>query len=298
MEGLMQIEVVQGKQADSIRGCEYPESDEVFARIIDGIASIMSRSIVPIFRTVGDTEREPWATGVLFRIADKRFVITAAHVLHDIGEACLFAQESSVAPRAIFLRHCTYSVESKFDVLAWRLDDDDVASLGDASFLNSYHFDCPIRRCEETFFAFGFPTRWVEPDPEPRKLNLTPLAYVTQPFQGRTTGFVGNPLFEDYSSDIHLLLNSSHTKSRGLQGNRFSLPEKFFGMSGCALWNVNPRGIDWAQWTPEHAKIAAIQTGALRQHNIIKGTRIGVIGALLSHRYPELRPALQVMVRR
>jgi len=171
--------------ADTVRDFFHRVRVEAFPRI--------EAATVPIYG-YQDNQVKQNRTGVLFRIADTHFILTAAHDLFGIIEnhIPLYADFSRTHQAPIPI------VESKFngteeengrDVAAIELPTSVVADLPEnRRFLTMADLDMEAQPKKGIYAAFGFPTAWYRRVEDVQRTD--PLAFLESPYyNGR--GFSG-----------------------------------------------------------------------------------------------------------
>ncbi|HEV3301273.1 MAG TPA: hypothetical protein VG055_16600 [Planctomycetaceae bacterium] len=248
-----------------------------------------------------------FGTGILLRIADSSFVVTAGHVVRQASEhgktlGISSGAGSFVAVAGQFLCSCGHqygSDEDLFDVAVHRLPDDAVKRLAGKTFLRLTDVDCGEQSRTAVYTLFGFPAVWARPSAaDSEVLQLRALQFTTYRFDRHTDALEG---FQDR---FHLLLDAdpngisnddgSAAVFRNLDGQDMAFPRGLGGISGCSVWRIGDLRLPPSDWRRFEARNVAVQTGVYSPRRAIKATRWIAVSTLLYDAFPELRPAIEL----
>jgi hypothetical protein len=241
-------------------------------------------------------------TGTLFRIADRSFVVTAAHVTSAASEQNQTPGISGGRGNFVALTEraiCSNDIragftQDSFDVGVVPLTNEQASRLEDCTFLR---FDdvsfSPLNK--NSFVAiFGFPYIWTTRTTEKQSvMKSKALQFITYLYTGPTSEL------NNYSERFHLLLNGYSEDVCDEKGTPARLqpalfPSDLAGISGCSVWSIGDSNKPLAEWTAEQAKLIAVQTGLYRSKQIIKATRWIAVSTLIHEAFPELRGAMNL----
>lgn len=247
-------------------------------------------------------------TGTLFRIADKSFVITAAHVTRAAAELNQTIGVSGGETNFVALsepaicsddRRLSFT-EDSFDVAVMPLTHEQTSRLEGSTFLrfDDVSFDSVDK--ENFLCILGFPHMWSSRSTEQLPtMTSKAFQFTTDVYSGDTSD-LGN-----YSEQFHLLLNGSNCHLYDKQGNPIQFqtseshlamfPSDLSGISGCSVWNIADSRKPLSGWDSNQGKLIAVQTGTYRKGQIIKSTRWIGVSTLLHEAFPELRGAMGLL---
>ncbi len=233
-------------------------------------------------------------TGTLFRMADHKFLVTAAHVVvadrHGDPDKSLFlVAPSGSAPIPL----CGKMTATHF-AGGWEFDPHDIAlveladptasALSNSTFLCQADIEPNDDFADDYYFVVGFPTSWARmTEDESRGLEL--LTYFTQPHLDTVAS-------SNYRPDWHLLLRRAGGER--FTGERAEMPASVCGMSGGSVWRTYyTRG-----GTDGSARVVAVQTSSYRSETMLKSIKWGAIAQIIYNEYPDLRPATSLVMPR
>jgi hypothetical protein len=109
---------------------------------------------------------------------------------------------------------------------------------------------------------------------------LNGFQYIAWPYESSGT-------IPEFNPRLHIALNL------GYSGDG---PPSYKGISGCAIWKISAGDTISDDWTPDQAKVVAVQTGVFteREKPAIKGTKLQFILPGLNMLIPDFRPALNL----
>lgn len=235
-------------------------------------------------------------TGVLYRVADEHFILTAGHDLQGIidHEIPLFLLPSRAEQEPIHL------IDSQFhgtethgrDVAAIRLTDRVVRSLPPPlEFLGHNNVDLNINQGASPFVIFGYPMQWL--DQHEQGIHHTKaMVFVASPY----TGDRHAEAFYDPKVNVVLGFDRSAV-DLGTHAD-FALPHPR-GISGCGIW----RSADWSDlprksWANTKPRLVALQHHYFKESKYVQGTWIAYALDLIVDSYPELGKSMNLIYPR
>jgi hypothetical protein len=248
-----------------------------------------------------------FGTGILFRIADVSFVVTAAHVVKEANRHRKTLAVSSFARSFIAISGeflCSSEDQhggeaDPFDIAVHRLSDKAVEGLAGKSFLRFDEIDFQEPSPTAVYCLFGFPAVWSRPSiADPDVLQLKALQFTTYRFDRDTEALEG------FQHRFHLLLDAqpnglsnddgSTAVFRDLEGRDLAFPRNLGGISGCSVWRIGDLRLPPSEWSRCEARNAAVQTGVYSDKRAIKATRWLAVSTLLYSAFPDLRRAIEL----
>ncbi len=265
--------------------------DTFLCRVRDEAIPKIDASTVPIYG-FQDKQVKQNRTGVLFRIADTHFILTAAHVMQEIIQARIplladFSTRHKIPiPLVEGWFHMTEEKDGR-DVAAIAIPPSVVADLpAHRQFLTLADIETEPESKRGFYLAFGFPTEWYRKDQDLYRTD--PLSFLTAIFEGEL-----NP-DAFFDSKVHIALTFEHNAINALTREELSLPQ-VNGMSGCGLWRiVNYSKAEIVAWSADKIRLVAIQHRWFNQRQYIQGTWITYVLGLIWDNYPSLREAMKI----
>jgi hypothetical protein len=252
-------------------------------------------------------ETHQFGTGILFRIGDASFLITAAHV---VNEASIYRKTLAISTtRGGFVAisgtfMCSAkgqygSDEDPFDVAVHRLSDESLLRLGDKSFLRFYDIEFQDQSPTAVYTLFGYPAVWSRPNPAKSDvLDFKALQFTTYRFDGDTS------VLKEFQERFHLILDAqadgitnddgSRAVFRDFEGRNLGFPKKLGGISGCSVWRIGDLRLPLADWAKVEPRNVAVQTGVYPPTRAIKTTRWIAVSTLIYDAFPDMRPAIEL----
>lgn len=245
-------------------------------------------------------------TGVLLRIADRHFILSAAHVIDltfyhkmlfytsHLGEAAipfplLFKTRDSSARSPNLdttdpnLRH-----EDPYDFSLAELQQETVVLLRHShQFISVHDLDPTPIPIASGILVYGFPELLSGnyPDSE-HETDSYPMHYITTPLQCE-------PEQRDKNKDILLYYSkNTHNYENGQTENRI-VPK---GISGCGIWRVSQPPKLPSDTHPDEMRLVGIQHRWRSKSNYLVGTSVHRILRLLWDHHPDLRGALRLIL--
>lgn len=248
-----------------------------------------------------------FGSGILFRIADESFVVTAGHVIKGANEydktlGITSADDSFVAVPGEWM--CSSEgqygkYKDPFDIAIYNIPQNTVQKLGEKKYLNLADIDFGLQSGTGVYTLFGYPEIWSKPSTSiSEKLQLRPFQYTTFAFGGDTE------ILTDYQERFHLLLDAQLQFSSTEEGTQFSFedlegksapfPRGLGGISGCSVWRIGDLATPVDNWGKKKPKNVAVQTGIYHDSQVIKATKWIAVTTLIHEAFPKLRPAMEL----
>ena len=259
---------------------------QLHARVKNNLGRVKSATC-PVYVGSGAIPKHI-GSGVLFRIEQHSFLLTAAHVTDYRSSGHLYLGSEATPVRiAGSVTHSTPPAGQRgadnIDVAVCHLAPETVAHLGDHEFLTVSELDVESRERHDDFFlVVGYPctkqrflaaTQTIE-------AYLYPFVAVSKP----------SSAYEAQSLDFrrHILLGFSKKEMWRRDIGHATAPD-LYGISGCGIWwlenHLSPE--------PSAPRLAALatewHTGSRRQ---IMGTRVEVALSAVWKNFPEVRASL------
>lgn len=236
-------------------------------------------------------------TGVLYRVADHHFILTAAHDLRGIVQnhipLFLLTDTRSDPIPLVDCKFHTTEVDDGRDVAAIKLSDDCVDAIGNArDFLPHSRVDL----CDDSdgfYLVFGYPEAWTTKSPQ-GEVSSQPLVFLTQCYDGKRHSTVF------FDERVHIALRFETNAAEIRSGNAIRLPA-LSGISGCGIWRVGDCGGQTPScWSPEQIRLVALQHRLMTVEcgTYLQGTLIRYVLSLIRDNYPVLQPAMSLVYPR
>jgi hypothetical protein len=243
-------------------------------------------------------------TGVLLRIADTMFILTASHDLREIvqNNIPLYVGWNERTELPIPLhdsRFLTTEYESQLgerdvvrDVAAIKLGESAAKEIlaGGRIPISLCDIDTNQDHSPALFVMFGFPQAWFRVDQNGPKCS--PLIYLT----GIYAGEHWSDAQVEYDPKVHLLLDFKQD-ALAANGQTQTLPgyEGIKGVSGCGIWRVTGLHGSFDNWRPDQCKLVAIQHRYYEKPGYLHTTWIRYGINRIFDDYPELRSAATII---
>jgi hypothetical protein len=254
-------------------------------------------STVPIF-VVKHKEPEPHGTGVLLSIADRLFLISAAHVFDDpkecgwhIGLGGLtgerFAHLSSARILSSRVPDGAGRSSDPLDLLAAELPPHvaqeltarrEPIRLGDIALDTKDYHDCWYLIC-------GYPRVLSSFKAADKRVEYQPLLLGTVAYK-HDRGAINHD-----KPDKHIALNFPSSGTMDDFGNPSSSLDPYdpHCVSGCGIWRLTqPQKPIWA-WNKDDLKLVGIEHSWYEKTEVLAGTRIHLLLIAVYRAYPDLR---------
>ena len=266
---------------------------ELFGIINDTCLKTIDRTSVPILG-IQDGEIRHDRTGILYKIADDHFIITASHDLHQIVKAniplYLSMNKPGVMPVPLGKAKVHSTEDEGRDVAAILLSQETANEVSKhKDFLPHNHIDLNGAESRGPFVFFGYPMHWSVQKVSDDYLMSKGLVFFTLPHSG--------PRLESafYDQRLHILLNFTRDAIDCVQESEDQLP-RLYGISGCGIWQVGD--IIENEVKPrdeESVTLVGIQHRWFPDLDYIQGTKIRFALDFIIENYPELRAAMNIV---
>lgn len=241
-----------------------------------------SRSTVLLYGFQGG-EVVHGGSGVLLRVGDAYFILTAAHVaraaFYNVPLFIASGSGSVVPLKDVQLAY--YGADGGFDEIL------DIAvfkiprriaetQLPARRFVGCSDVDIHRESSEAAYLIMGYPAASTRPGARQFDRTSSILGYVGSRYRGE-------PLRQSYKSEAHILLSYSVADSVSMTENPREVPHPA-GMSGCGIWRLDvPR---------RTATLVAIQSTFVASRDYAKGVWGLHALRLIWQYFPQVRPAL------
>lgn len=232
-------------------------------------------------------------SGVLYRIGDHYFVLTAAHDLQDIVKHNIGLYVSMNHPAAMpmpLTRAKFIGTEADCRDLSAIWTPPDIASEISKykQFLKHNQISQSFESMRALLLFYGYPAHWSGHTISETSIVSTALAFSTY------EDHLDPNTVLNYDPRIHMLLNYTHNAIHALSGDTHAMPS-LQGISGCGIWQVGVRHEKGAMpHTDETLTLVGIQHGVFTNLDRVKATRIEYALGLIVDHYPETRAAMSL----
>lgn len=257
--------------------------DPVIRAGLDAIWKKNSEATVGIF-AIQNGEIVDHGSGVLFRIADAFFILTAGHVAYAAHYKVPMAIVSSAGSLVPIEKSAAswYGISGKYDEVRdigiIRISRDIAESQAPSRrFIQAAEIDAGSEIRDASYSIMGYPNEGRKRHVGEYYVLSTILGYVAAPYRGE-------PL-EGYDKESHILLSYSEGDSVDMNEMARSVPHPE-GMSGGGIWLLNVAKGD--------SSLVAIQSAYLKSREYAKGVWIVHALKLIWIHHPELRPSLRL----
>jgi hypothetical protein len=281
---------------------ELVEDADACTAMAQKLLPVIWKSTVPILVEQNEVYRQH-GTGTLLAIAERRFLVTAAHVYRDAFDhkLDLFLGNGPNGGKGLMRLegnfHCTSATgidgdEGVFDIAIRELDPEIILHLGDLTYIRLIDVAFDQHYGEDIYCVAGFPTCLATELKEGQPSGqFTRLYCLTYPLKDPST-------LSGYLATHHIVLEAKKSKAVSIGEMEIPMPSDFGGFSGCSIWKTNFANTPREKWTPDCAKIVAVQTSVYRTTEAIKGTTWKAVAAMICKAYPELRPSFNLVIPR
>lgn len=264
-----------------------------FSAIETGCVGRIDRASVPILAVQDDRIRHGY-TGVLYRIGDDHFVITAAHHLRSIVEAevplYLSMNRPGVMPLPLADARFHSTEEEDRDITAIWLPADlahEVATHKD--FLSHNQIDMHAADKRAAFAFFGYPKEWSGHVIADEHIASLGLALVTFGYDG------SREQLSRYDPKLHMLLNVP-SDARNHHRDKVEMLPDLRGISGCGVWQVGDIvGNEIRPRDENSVTLVAIEHKWSRKFGYVMATRIGYAMEFIAEMFPTARTAMNIV---
>jgi hypothetical protein len=235
-----------------------------------------------------------YGSGILFRVADDSFVVTAAHVITEARKRSNTLGFSSVTGFVAPINQWFVSAQGQlgadgdaFDIAACKLSKNEVEKLTGKTFVSVEDLELGPHSPSAVYSLFGFPGIWSKPiGSDSDGLQLKPFQFTTYAYAGQTLSLSG------YQEDTHLLLDAelsttfeydgSQARFQDTQGNHADFPVSLTGISGCSVWRIGDWDVPPESWHRIQPRMVAVVTSARPSEKAIQATRWSAICSVIS----------------
>nr|WP_316641848.1 hypothetical protein [uncultured Roseateles sp.] len=273
------------------------------------VPELAARSTVGIVASTNQHIRQI-GTGTLVAVADHRFVVTAAHVVHQgaLAEATLGVsgtingQFAAAAGSWILSGDSADRASDEHDIAIYQFSNEQAKRFADEAFVRVADADFPADLSHAFFVVCGFPAVWsTSLSPSDTTLLTKMLQYGTFTLQGSVAGLAGyNParhFLLEASQDILLDHNGNNVSFRTRSGYPAQMPRDLAGVSGCSVWMLGDLREPIERWSKKTARLVGIETSVYERRRAIKATRWNGVTTLLHAAFPQTRPVLEMYAR-
>lgn len=272
---------------------EIMDDEEFLAHVRDSLLPMVWGRAIPIVAQQDGILRQH-GTGTLFRIAQRSFLVTAAHVFTDAlrVSAILRVRTSGEAPRLVpiggTLIRSRSQGEDSIDLGIMELAQSVVTELSGYQSIGLADIDQTQETSDDLYIVAGFPCELARPGTMTgESIRLSRFFASTYPYRGPTDRFA------NYQATHHLLLDARPEHCEIVRGSGKPL-DSYEGLSGGSIWKTNATRVGREKWQPSCARIAAVQTAQYRNPGIARGTMWRHVAFAVHQSHPELRPALNL----
>jgi len=258
----------------------------------ESAAWILARTVALYAQTEGGNPVLE-GTGLLLKIADVAFLVSAAHVFAGIikdRRAMLMGLGPSV--RLGNLRGLRVEVsrdQHDVDIAFARLPEDTAAEIAKhKEFLRLDQIDLDhAPPLPGWYCVLGFPR-------EHTAINAADRVVKLDPYCLHTSLYEGDLRHESFTIGTSIALSFAPHGLSNTAGESVRVPI-MGGISGCGIWCVASSSdvIKNDTWSPEMIRLAGIEHGVVGKR-MIKGTLTFHLLIAIRRRYPELRPAIML----
>ncbi|HEY1600871.1 MAG TPA: trypsin-like serine protease [Pirellulales bacterium] len=253
-----------------------------------------TKTSVPILVEIENQVRQH-GTGTLFRIGDKSFLVTAAHVVTSAdagGHPLVFGR---LEGGGVFVVEDVWTItrpdrpgEKDFrDIAIMQLGHGAVEFFANHDFVRLANVDPRMPNRGDLFCVYGFPNETSTPGEfKGQKGELRPIKLHTGLYEGSTADF------ETYRSSHHILLNARKSNICGDSGGQFDFPERLNGISGCGIWRTLSAASGYQ--AVDEPNLIAVQTVFYAKARVMRGTSWHTVLSLFQMQWPELLRAAAI----
>ena len=266
-------------------------------RFTDSLVSVIKKCTIPILVNQGESYRQN-GTGTLLRVAERSFLVTAGHVYKDAQSHGLTlyigASESRVQPLLGKFYHTPGGDDDPYDLGVRELPDNIAENLRSFEFARFIDVITPSRTEQDIYCLAGFPTALsMEANPDRQTAESKVILILAGLYRSSTTGF------RNVNPEFHVLLDTNRSNAGPIDAAGAQSMPVLEGISGCGIWKTNLASVQRIEdWEPSQAKLIAIQTCTYQDNQVIRGTFWSGVVTLIEREFPELAPALRLLLRR
>jgi hypothetical protein len=266
-------------------------------RIRDEVVPRIVKATVP-FYAIQDDKIKRDRSGVLLRVGDELFILTASHDLraivnHQIHLYVGWDQEEKV-PWPIVDSTFNTSEEEIRDIAVVKLSKEAARKLS-ATYepISMREVQRHPDRSDAFFIVCGYPQEWLEVAKD--HIDSRPLPYLARLYK------TGVPPMDQLNFDpsVHFLIDfSKNAVTLGTKQKAGDWPSRdgMKGISGCGVWRIVGHSQDeMKKWRPDDIALAGIQHRVWYTDECAAATRINYAMHFLEESYPEIGPALRIV---
>jgi len=249
----------------------------------------IERATIPIYG-IQDEKIKRDRTGVLYKIADHHFILTASHGLRQIVEAKipLYVLPNEADPEGpvvpLSAKYHTTEVDGR-DIAVVHLPGPIAEQIASHKRFLQHNKLAPFSSSSKSLYVFfGYPEEWFG-KVSTGAIRSRALHVICTEYTGDvTSGFLPR---------VHVALEFEKTGISLFDGEKKHLPD-VHGISGCGIWRI----CDFTREGMEKCGIRGLRLVAV-QHSwlpgrYVRGTRIEFALRLIAANYPELHPAMSL----
>jgi len=268
-------------------GHEVKALKDTIPPFLENIFRVVEETIFPVCACIMHAkgeQRYEHRSGVFVQIADKHFLVTAAHNLIDLHtsgvDSFLVRSEKGSHPVFIHTEKWYTTISESADLAVCLLDPSLVEFLGpNQKYLRITGF-CPKQECSNGWYVIvGFPLARVGPDDD-GILSSAGWKYVTKRFEK-------TELVKNYDPNTHLIVKYERDTSD--EEKRIVHPP---AMSGCGIWFMGKQPPEIV--VPSDLKLCAIQNAWHKGHEYAKGSWTDIVLKIIWTYFPDLQPAMRL----
>ena len=293
----------------------HPSQDSEYnafiSTVLNEIVPWIERRTIPFFHLEKNIQTNKYEdgiiakdrTGVFIRIADKYYILTAAHHIDDLIAnemyLCVSLDDDNNLPIPITNDEIAISDPSTLDIAAIRLLDEIAKKLLNRHTpltLQEMPVDC--RGSDGFFLIVGYPRAGakfaVQKWDAPHSIKTESLKFISTK---RFDEWKHDKL--QYSPDLHIVVDMSQKAVSGTTGEETNLPEHkgIEGISGCGIWFIADRKKKkrLSEFGVNDCKLIAIEHSYDEAASRVAGTWIDLALAFLALKFPETREPMKLI---
>jgi len=235
-------------------------------------------------------------TGVLYRIGDRHFVLTAAHKLRAKVEnnTPLYVSVNAENVDPIPLAGATFvsSDGDERDVAAIYLPPDLAQEIGkNKTFLRHHQISHESIQRRTPYVIFGYPGDWSGHVIAEKHIMSMGMAFATFEHEGEIdTDFA-------YRPEVHLAVTFTRDAIKAIDGQKDKLP-KPLGVSGCGIWQVADRNENGIRVrTADTMTLMGIQHNWSPRYGYVLATKIGYLLAIINQQFPDTAELMRLIYK-
>ena len=246
----------------------------------------------------------PFATGVLFQVADVCFVITAAHAIRDaykasvtIGMECdgnsffVFHRDFSLLDVASFK-----DFDDTIDIALYQLSDGEIDRLTSKRFLRQS--DVGNVSDNGICTVFGYPGVLTNSPTEGDRLEPRGLTLTVPVYTGSTASLLTFDLRYSFLLDPNWRssgVDGQDLQMSDLSARALNTSRDYKGMSGGPVWMIATSGTNPISWHRDLPKLVGLQIGVYPESGLLRVTRWSTVLGFIKMVHPELAPSIDLV---